>query len=142
MSDRHGWIDERLAEVPLFKGLSKKHLREVSSLATQIKGEAGKVLTREGEQGNEFIIVLDGEVEVREGDQVIATRGAGDYIGEIALLDNRPRTATVVATTPVTLEVIGRREFKTLLNDVPEINEQVLATMAQRLAEHDERASS
>ena len=91
--------------------------------------------------GGRFL-VRGGKVEVREGDEVIATRGAGDYIGEIALLDNRPRTATVVATTPVTLEVIGRREFKTLLNDVPEINEQVLATMAQRLAEHDERASS
>jgi CRP-like cAMP-binding protein len=140
MVDRKVWIDERLAEVPLFKGLPKKHLREISTLAMEINGKEGMVLTREGEIGHEFIIVLEGEVEVREGDTVIATRGPGDYIGEIALIDNRPRTATVVAKTPVVLEVIGRREFKTLLHDVPEINEHVLATMAQRLAEHEARA--
>jgi CRP-like cAMP-binding protein len=140
--DRHVWIDERLADVPLFKGLPKKHLREISSLATQIKGDEGKVLTREGEVGNEFIIVLEGEVEVREGNNVVATRGPGDYIGEIALLDNRPRTATVVAKGPVVLEVIGRREFNTLLHDVPEINEHILATMAQRLAEVDSRSAT
>jgi CRP-like cAMP-binding protein len=142
MADRHVWIDERLAEVPLFKGLDKKHLRQISSLATQIDGKEGKVLTKEGEIGNEFIIVLEGEVEVREGDKVVATRGPGDYIGEIALLDNRPRTATVVAKTPVTIEVIGRREFNTLLHDNPEINEHVLATMAQRLAEVDSRSAT
>lgn len=137
MADRHVWIDERLAEVPLFKGLAKKHLRQISTLATQIDGKEGKVLTKEGEIGNEFIIVLEGEVEVREGDKVVATRGAGDYIGEIALLDNRPRTATVVAKTPVVIEVIGRREFMTLVHDVPEISEHVMATMAQRLADDE-----
>jgi CRP-like cAMP-binding protein len=79
---------------------------------------------------------------VREGDNVVATRGPGDYIGEIALLDNRPRTATVVAKGPVVLEVIGRREFNTLLHDVPEINEHILATMAQRLAEVDSRSAT
>jgi CRP/FNR family transcriptional regulator, cyclic AMP receptor protein len=142
MSDRHGWIDERLAEVPLFKGLSKKQLRQISSLAMRIDGEPGKVLTKEGEIGYEFIVVLEGEVEVREGDKVIAKRGPGDYFGEIALLDKRPRTATVVATTPVVIEVIPRREFVTLLKDVPEINEHVLATMAERLAELDGPKSS
>jgi len=135
--DRHAYIDERLAQIPLFKDLSKKDLRRISSLATRLEEPAGKVLIKEGQQGYEFIIVLEGEVEVRQHGEVIAKRGAGDYFGEIALLDNRPRTATIVATTPVVIEVIERREFLGLVAEVPEIGQAVMATMAQRLAELD-----
>jgi CRP-like cAMP-binding protein len=135
--DRHAWIDEQLAAVPLFEGLSKKQLRRISSLMTRLERPAGKVLTREGEQGSEFFIVLEGEVEVRQGDRVVATRGPGEYVGEIALLDRRPRTATVVATTPVSVEVLSRREFRSLLVQAPELSEQILATMAQRLVDLD-----
>jgi CRP/FNR family cyclic AMP-dependent transcriptional regulator len=133
--DRHAYIDERLAEIPLFQGLSKKELSHISSLATRLELPAGKALTKEGQQGYEFIIVLEGEVEVRQHGQVIAKRGAGDYFGEIALLDNRPRTATVVATTPVVIEVIERREFLGLVAENPEIGQKIMATMAQRLGE-------
>jgi CRP/FNR family cyclic AMP-dependent transcriptional regulator len=134
--------EELLAKVPLFDGLSKKHLQQVSNLATRIDAEAGKVLTREGEGGREFILILDGEVEVRRGDEVVATRGAGDYIGEIALLEHQPRTATVVATTAVVLDVIGQREFATLLQDEPEIAEKVKATAAERIAKNQPPDSS
>ena len=133
--DRHMWIDEELAAVPLFEGLSKKQLRRISSLMTRIDRPAGQVLTTEGQQGYEFFIVLEGEVEVRQGDRVIATRRPGDYVGEIALLDRRPRTATVVATTPVSVEVLSRSEFVSLLAEVPELSAQVMATMAQRLVD-------
>lgn len=132
--DRHGWIDERLAEVPLFAGLDKKHLRQISSLATPIDVPEGKTLTREGDLGHEFIIVLDGEAEVRVGDELVATRGPGDYFGEIALVANRPRTATVTATTPMKLEVIGRREFQTMLSDNPTIAAELLGAVGDRLA--------
>lgn len=131
----HVSTDELLATVPLFKDLSKKHLQRVASLATRLDLPAGRELTREGELGHEFIVVLDGEVEVRVGDQVVATRGPGEFFGEIALLDHRPRTATVVSKTPVVVEVIGQREFATLLADEPEVAEQLETTMAQRLAE-------
>jgi CRP-like cAMP-binding protein len=127
--------DELLAKVPLFKGLDKKHLQHVASLATRLDLPAGRELTREGSLGHEFIIVLDGEVEVRKGDTVVATRGPGEFFGEIALLDNRPRTATVVTRTPVAVEVIGQREFNTLLQDEPEVAAQLEAAMAKRLAE-------
>ena len=130
--------DELLAQVPLFKNLSKKHLEHVSSLATRIDAPAGKVLTREGEVGHEFIVILEGEIEIRHGDEVVATRSAGDYVGEISLIDHRPRTATVVAKTPVSIDVIGQREFTTLLNDEPEIAEKIKATSEQRLAELEE----
>jgi CRP-like cAMP-binding protein len=131
----HGKTEEWLQQVPLFRGLSKKQLRLVSSLATRLNEPAGAVLTKEGRQGYEFIIVLDGEIEVRKGDRVVATRGPGSYVGEIALLDNRPRTATVVAKTPVVIEVIGRREFHGLLAETPELNKEIMATVGQRLAE-------
>jgi CRP/FNR family transcriptional regulator, cyclic AMP receptor protein len=140
--DRHAWIDEQLAVVPLFEGLSKKQLRRISSLMTRLDQPAGKVLTTEGQQGYEFFIVLEGEVEVRQGDQVVATRGPGEYVGEIALLDKRPRTATVVATTPVSVEVLSRREFMSLLAQAPELSEQILATVAQRLADLDAQGTS
>jgi CRP/FNR family cyclic AMP-dependent transcriptional regulator len=138
--DRHTWIDERLAAIPLFAGLSKKLLREVSSLATRLDFPAGKELTHQGEIGHEFLILLDGEVDVQIDGKSVATRGPGDYFGEIALLADRPRTATVIAKTPVSAEVIGRREFATLIHDVPEISQQLLATMADRLAENEEPA--
>ena len=140
--DRHVWIDEHLAAVPLFEGLSKQQLRRISRLMTRLDWPAGKVLTREGEQGDEFVIVLEGEVEVRQGDRVVATRGPGEYVGEIALLDKRPRTATVVATTPVLVEVLSRREFMSLLAEAPELSEQILATVAQRLADLDAQGTS
>lgn len=127
--------EEMLAKVPLFEGLSKKHLRQVASLATRLDEPADKALTKEGQRGMEFIVILDGEVEVRRGDEVIATRGPGDYVGEIALVEDVPRTATVVTKTPATIEVIGRQEFSTLLADEPEIAAKIKETAAKRLAE-------
>ncbi len=131
--------DELLAQVPLFKDLSKKQLRQVRSLATRVDVEPGRVLAREGGMGHEFIIVLEGEVEIRQDDDVIATCGAGDYVGEIALIEDRPRTATVVATSPAVLDVIGQREFAELLVEEPEIGEQIRATAARRLEEDARR---
>lgn len=127
--------EELLAQVPLFKDLSKKHLAQVSRLATRIDFPAGKVLAREGETGHEFIVILEGEVEITHDDQVIATRGSGSYVGEIALLEHRPRTATVVAKTAVSADVIGHREFNTLLGDEPKIAEAIRAQSAARLRE-------
>ena len=129
--------EELLAQVPLFKDFSKKHLQKVASLMTRIDVQPGKELTHEGGHGQEFIVILEGDVEIRHGDKVIASRGAGDYVGEISLLDDRPRTATVVATTPAVIDVIGRREFMTLLHDEPEIGEKIKATAEQRLKEID-----
>jgi CRP/FNR family transcriptional regulator, cyclic AMP receptor protein len=84
--------------------------------------------------------VLEGEVDVRQRGRVVATRRVGEYVGEIALLDKRPRTATVVAATPVSVEVLSRRDFVSLLAQAPELSEQILATMAQRLADLDTQA--
>ena len=128
--------DERLARIPLFEGLSKKQLSQVSSLMTPLDLKAGKVLARQGEVGREFLILLEGQVEVVRDGKIIAVRGPGDFIGEIALLDNRPRTATVTARTDVVVEVF-RGEFASLLAKAPELSSQIMVTMARRLAALD-----
>ena len=119
----------------MFQGLSKQQLREIAGCMSEIDIAAGRTLTREGDVGREFFIILDGDVEVSRDGRTIATRGAGQYVGEIALLDSRPRTATVTAKTDVRAEVLDRREFARLLESSPDIASQVMSTMAQRLSE-------
>jgi CRP-like cAMP-binding protein len=130
--------DEMLAQVPLFAGLSKSQLQEISSLATRLDLPAGRNLTTQGATGQEFIIVLEGDVEVIVDGAVVATPTAGECYGEIALLDSRPRTASVVATTDVIVDVIGRREFRELLTRQPQIAEHLRRTMAERLASNED----
>ena len=130
--------DQVLESVPLFAGLSKRARRELAGLATTIDVEAGRTFIEEGEAGREFFVVLDGQAEIRSDGQVIARRGPGEFFGEISLLLDRPRTASVTAVTRMTLDVIERKDFKRLLIDHPELYEPLLAAVAQRLAELEE----
>jgi CRP/FNR family transcriptional regulator, cyclic AMP receptor protein len=129
-----------LGSVPLFSHLSKRALREVAGLATTIDVDAGRAFIEEGDSGREFFVVLAGEAVISKGDTVIAVRGPGEFFGEISLLLDRPRSATVSAHTQMTLDVIERNDFKRLLLDHPELYEPLLAAAAQRLAELDELA--
>ncbi|MFI5045789.1 MAG: cyclic nucleotide-binding domain-containing protein [Acidimicrobiia bacterium] len=120
--------------MPLLSGLTQRELAVVGRLTTPVDVPAGTVLAEEGAVGAEFFIVLDGRVDVVQGDEVIATRGAGSHLGEIALLADRPRTATLVTTTPVRTVVASRREFASLLVEVPSLSDRLATTMAERLA--------
>jgi CRP/FNR family cyclic AMP-dependent transcriptional regulator len=132
-------LKEQLGKVPLFENLSEPDLAHVARLAVRVREPKGEMLTKEGEPGHEFLIVLEGEVEIRHGDQVIRTLGPGAYLGEVALLDDRSRrTATVVAQTPVAIAFIGRQEFNRLLSDLPELAQQIRDTMVRR-GEDDNR---
>ena len=95
---------------------------------------AGRALLREGELGREFMAIVEGEADVRRGDETIAHYGPGDFFGEIALLSDRTRTASVVATTDMLLEVIEGRDFRGMILDNPELAEPIFAAMAERLA--------
>lgn len=128
-------VDEQLLDVALFRGISKEGARFVSSLTTRLESPAGSVLARQGNLGREFMILLEGQVDVRRDDEIVATRGPGDYVGEIALLGNRPRTATLVATTPVVFEVMANREFASLLAEVDGVSRRIHESAADRLAE-------
>jgi CRP-like cAMP-binding protein len=124
---------ELLSGVPLFAGLSKGQLGQLASIADEIDLPEGKVLTREGERGREFFILLGGEAEVRRKGKKLDTRQAGEFFGEIALVSDVPRVATVTTASPVRALVITDREFRRLLERVPVIALKVLEAVANRL---------
>jgi|SRR5215210_506495 len=129
---------ELIKGVPLFSELGKRELNEVASIADEIDLREGKELTVEGQPGREFFIIIDGDAAVRQGEREINRLGAGDFFGEIALVEDRPRTATVVAETPVRALVITDRSFRTLLERSPEIESKVMSAKAARLSPDDE----
>jgi CRP/FNR family transcriptional regulator, cyclic AMP receptor protein len=123
-----------IAAVPLFAGLSRSELGRVASIADEIDLPADKVLIREGERGREFFVLLEGEAEVTRKGKELATRGAGEFFGEIALVSNLPRTATVKTRTPVRALVIRDVDFRALLRRTPAIAVKVLQAVADRLS--------
>jgi CRP-like cAMP-binding protein len=130
---RSGSVIDHLAAVPMFAACSKREAQAVCRAATEIDVPAGKALTTEGERGQEFIIVISGKAVADRGGKEVATFGPGDYFGEIALLDPGPRTATVVAETPMTVAVVAQRDFAQLLADVPTLSTKILRGLARRL---------
>ena len=133
MSLRKNAKVELLSSVPLFTGLSKGQLGQLASIADEIDLPEGRVIIREGERGREFLIVLEGEAEVRRKGRKLATRRAGDFVGEIALVSDIPRVATVTAISPLRVLVIADREFRALLERTPTIAIRVLEAVAARL---------
>ena len=133
--ERHGTIDEQLADAELFRGLSTRKLRTISSLMTRVDLASGTVITKEGRPGSQFLVLLDGVVAIGACDRVIATRGPGDFLGEISLLGARVQTATALATTPVTAAVFSKPDFWSLLGEVPAAGEVLRSAMSERLAE-------
>jgi CRP-like cAMP-binding protein len=125
---------EMIRHVPLFSKLSKAGLNEVASIADEIDLPEGKDLTREGERGREFIVILEGGANVLKKGRQIAQLGEGDFLGEIALVTRQPRTATVTTTSPVRALVITDRDFTHLLRESPQIGQGVLEALAERLA--------
>jgi CRP/FNR family transcriptional regulator, cyclic AMP receptor protein len=125
---------ELLKGVPLFAGCSKKELGEIAMVADEIDMPAGEVLTSEGASGREFFVLVEGAAEVRRNGRKVGTLGSGDFFGEIALVSERPRTATVTATGPVLLLVVTDRAFRELMRKVPSIQLKVLTALADRLA--------
>ena len=132
---RHRSIDEQLADVGLLRGLPAKKLRTITSLTTRVELPAGRMLTREGRPGAQFMILLEGTAAVSSCDRVIAVRGPGDFLGEISLLGARLQTATALTTTPVVAAVMSKADFWSMLGEAPTIAETLQTTMAKRLGE-------
>jgi CRP/FNR family transcriptional regulator, cyclic AMP receptor protein len=125
---------ELIKKVPLFAGCSKGELEQIAHIADEIDLNEGKEMTRQGSRGREFFVLLEGEADVTKDGQSINKLGAGDFFGEIALVADSPRTATVTATSPVRTLVITDRSFRRLLEEQPEIQNKVLQALAERLA--------
>jgi CRP-like cAMP-binding protein len=123
-----------MARVPLFCRLSKGELVRIAQLADEVDLPEGKRLTKEGSRGREFFVLLEGSADVERNGQRIATMRGGDFFGEIALVTDVPRTATVTTISPVRALVITDRAFRELLRDSPAIQGKVLEAIASRLA--------
>lgn len=128
---------ELLRSVPLFAHLSNRHLAELAKHSEELRVDPGRVLAREGETGRELFVIASGKALVTRQGQQLASLGPGEFIGEMALLDGKPRSATVVAEEPMVLLVVGGREFKPLLQAVPSLAEALLASLATRLRAAD-----
>jgi CRP/FNR family transcriptional regulator, cyclic AMP receptor protein len=123
-----------IRKVPLFARCSRAELKEIALLADEIDLHEGKEMTREGAPGREFFVLLDGTADVKKNRRRVNTLGPGDFFGEIALVSREPRTATVIATSPVRALVITDRSFRRLLDDAPQVQTKVMEAMAERLA--------
>jgi CRP/FNR family transcriptional regulator, cyclic AMP receptor protein len=130
----HNQKVDLIRRVPLFSRLSKAELKDLAMLADEIDLRDGKELTRQGAQGREFFVLLEGTADVRKNGRKINTLGPGDFFGEIALVSREPRTATVTATSPVRTLVITDRSFRRLLDESPQVKTKVMEAMAKRLA--------
>lgn len=122
-----------LRGLPLFELCSRRDLRRIAALAVEQELDHGTELIREGEPAREFYVVVDGEVDVRRRGRRVARLGPGSFVGEIALLSRSPRTATVVAASPLRVLTISGRDFVALLDSMPELWLKVARTLADRV---------
>jgi CRP-like cAMP-binding protein len=132
---RRSELVDRLAAVALFARCSKRELQIVARHAETAEFPAGAELVVEGEPGDAFFIVLEGDVVLRRGGRKVGTLGPGDYFGELALLDPAPRSATATTTTDVRVAVLGARMFRTLLRELPSMSERLLSGLARAFRE-------
>ncbi|HEV3132149.1 MAG TPA: cyclic nucleotide-binding domain-containing protein [Acidimicrobiales bacterium] len=126
-----------LKTIWLFSSCTASELRKIRSSLDEIEVPKGKVLVEEGRIGLEFFIVVTGKAVVTRNGKKVATLGPGDYFGELALLDRRPRSASVTSETDLDVLVLSQRQFNGLLQSVPTIGRKMLAAMANRLREAD-----
>jgi CRP-like cAMP-binding protein len=123
-----------LKRVPLFSGCSKSELGALAKTADELDLRDGTALTREGRPAREFFVLVDGTVTVTRKGKKIGDLGPGDWFGEIALLTDTPRTATVTATSPVLVLVVTDRAFRHVVKEMPSIALKVLDSVGDRLA--------
>jgi CRP-like cAMP-binding protein len=122
----------RLKDVPFFSSLSEQDLATVAQQTEEISVAAGTVLAREGDLGDEFFVIESGTAEVTRGSAPVAKLGAGDFFGEIALIREERRTATVTALSPMVLIVMPGSSFRSLDRSTAEIRETVSQALAER----------
>jgi CRP-like cAMP-binding protein len=124
---------ERLEEVGLLSGCTRRQLRAIARISEVIEVAEGTVLALSGQPGEEFFLILDGSARVDISSRKRVRLEPGQYFGEMSLLDGGPRSATVIAETPLRLLVIKRRDFTTLLREAPEVTQSLLTTLSRRV---------
>ena len=123
----------RLAGIGIFSELSKRELKSVGRLMTELDVKEGATLTKQGEPGREFMIISAGTAKVEIDGQTVVHLASGDFLGELAVISGTPRTATVTATSAMVIEVLNRREFMSLLDESASLGRKVLVGAVKRL---------
>ena len=126
-----------LSSVDLFQGLSKRELQKLMSTAKEMLFDEGDTVVAEGDEDGRFYLLLEGTAKIISGRKTLATLGAGDYFGEISLIDGEPRSATVVTTSPVRALTLARWNFRPLLEEQPGVTRKLLVEMCRRVRELD-----
>lgn len=124
---------ELLRKVPLFGRLGRRELERIGMLADEVDLPAGRVLMRQGDRGEEMFVIIEGGAEVVKDGRPLGEKSAGDFFGEIALVDGGPRTATVTLTRESRLLVVDRRQFHAMMEEFPDVRLQVLQALAERV---------
>ena len=128
--------------MPIFRECTDDELRQIDAVADEVAVPEGRALIRQGELGREFVVLMEGTATVERDGAVVATLGAGAHFGELALLVDHPRNATVTATTDCRVQVIDRRGFQNLLDNSPHLTKNLLQSLAHRLSEVDTEVTS
>jgi CRP-like cAMP-binding protein len=123
---------ELLRGVPLFADLDDRSLQAVAVLAREQTHRAGEVLMLEGEPGDEFYVLVDGTVRIERGGRTIRSLAPGGFLGEIALVERRPRTATATAVSDVTVLALRQHELDRLLETMPAVHRRVRSAIERR----------
>lgn len=138
---RHATLVDHLAEVPLFASCSKRDLQRIAKHVEELEYPDGAAIVEQGQAGNAFYVLLEGEAVVRRNGRKVGALHAGAFFGELALLDPAPRNADVVAVGHAVVARLLAGPFKAVLRDVPALSERLLAGLARRLREADRSAS-
>ena len=131
--------EDTLAHVDLFAGLDRKELRVLGNSCHERKFAAGSMLMQQGDTGAVLFVITQGKVKITQAvhhdraEEDLGTAGAGDVLGEMALLDDLPRSATVTAVDDVTVLILPIWDFRTILHSQPDISVKLLATLSHRL---------
>jgi CRP-like cAMP-binding protein len=129
-----------LSKIWLFSTSSAKDLRTIRKALEEVTVPPGRLLCEQGTIGQEFFLIVAGQASVKRNNRKVATLGPGQYFGELALLDRRPRSASVTSDTDMTLLVLGQRQFNGILDSVPPLSRKLLSATATRLREADDKA--
>jgi CRP/FNR family transcriptional regulator, cyclic AMP receptor protein len=129
----HDTKADALGRCTLFQGLSKDERKELAKVTEDLEVDAGKVLCREGETASEFFVIVEGEADVTKDGKHLRTLSDSEFFGEIALLEDMRRTATVTAKTPLRFFVLTRQSFWSLLERQPDVERKVLRELAKRV---------
>jgi CRP-like cAMP-binding protein len=129
---------EALRAIPLFSGMSDRSIEIIAEIVREASFPAGASLVKEGEPGESFMIIREGTATVDQGGRRLRELGAGDFLGEISLIDGGTRTASVTATDPVAVMVIDRPGFQRLMSEFPVIRFDLVSALTQRLRQRAE----